>query len=123
MKKNINQKNLAGGEGTLSSILKNKENNLLRDSYVLISPENSKSQKLTLGNTILYPRCRARGHSHDDLEEIYYIIKGHGKMIIGDDEFEAGPGDSFYVPFGLFHSTINTSNTPMEIVWVTASKK
>ncbi len=120
---NINEMTPAEGKGTLSSLLKGKEDNVLRDSYILISPKNSKSGGLTLGHTIMYPHCRANGHSHDDLEEIYYIIKGNGKMIIGEDEFEASPGDAFYVSFGLFHSTVNTSNTPMEIVWVTAPKR
>lgn len=121
--KNINKMDIASGNGTLSSLLNNKEDNVLRDSYTLISPENSKSKNLTFGNTIVYPHCRAKGHSHDDLEEIYYIIKGNGKMIIDKDEFDANPGDAFYIDFGLFHSTINTSNIPMEIVWVTCKKK
>ena len=123
MKVNVNQVNVAEGKGTLSFLLKDNQDGVLRDSYVLIGPENSKSQTLTFGNTIIYPHCRANGHSHDDLEEIYYVIKGQGKMLIGNDEFEANAGDAFYVDFGLFHGTINTSNTPMEIVWVTACKK
>ena len=120
---NINEINPAEGKGTLSFLLKDKEDNVLRDSYILISPENSKSKNLTLGHTILYPHCRANGHSHDDREEIYYVIKGRGKMLIGNDEFEACSGDAFYIDFGLFHSTVNTSNIPMEIIWGTAPKR
>ena len=100
-------------------ILKKRESEILRDTYYLIDPERSPSENLTMGHTIIYPTGKTTGHAHDDMEEVYYILTGEGKMVVGDDEFTIKAGDAFYVPFGEFHVTYNTGIQPMSILWVT----
>jgi mannose-6-phosphate isomerase-like protein (cupin superfamily) len=99
--------------------VKNRESEILRDTYYLIDPESSPSKNLTMGYTVIYPTGKTTGHAHDDMEEVYYILSGRGKMVIGGDEFAIQAGDAFYVPFGQFHVTYNTGNQPLAMVWVT----
>lgn len=103
---------------SFKNLLEKKENNVLRDSFILISPENSTTETLTAGYTIVYPGSRTSGHSHPELEEIYHITKGKGIMKIDDQEFEVIAGDTFLVPFGPFHTTTNPFSEPLEYFWI-----
>ena len=103
--------------------VKNRESEILRDTYYLIDPESSPSKNLTMGYTVIYPTGKTTGHAHDDMEEVYYILSGRGKMVIGGDEFPIQAGDAFYVPFGQFHVTYNTGNQPLAMVWVTGKDR
>jgi mannose-6-phosphate isomerase-like protein (cupin superfamily) len=104
---------------SLRYAVKNREGETLRDTYFLIDPEKSPSRNLKMGYTIVYPTGKTTGHSHDDMEEVYFIVSGRGKMVIGNDEFPIQTGDAFYVPFGEFHTTYNTGIEPLKLLWVT----
>ena len=104
---------------SLRDVVKDRASEILRDTYYLVDTENSPSKNLTMGYTVIYPTGKTTGHAHDDMEEVYYILTGKGKMVIGDDEFPIQAGDAFYVPFGEFHVTYNTGNQPLAMVWVT----
>jgi mannose-6-phosphate isomerase-like protein (cupin superfamily) len=108
---------------SLRHVVKDRNSEILRDTYYLIDPENSPSKNLTMGYTVIYPTGKTTGHAHDDMEEVYYILTGKGKMVIGDDEFPIQSGDAFYVPFGKYHVTYNTGNQPLAMVWVTGKDK
>lgn len=98
---------------------KNRKQETLRDTYFLIDPENSPSKNLKMGFTTVYAEGKTTGHAHKDHEEIYYVIQGRGKMVVGDSEYEIKTGDALYVPFGLFHTTYNTGILPLQLLWVT----
>jgi mannose-6-phosphate isomerase-like protein (cupin superfamily) len=108
---------------SFEELLKTRPSNVLRDSFVLISPENSPTRTLTAGYTTIYPGCRTAGHSHAEYEEIYYITKGAGVMKVGDEEFQVRAGDCFLVPAGLFHATVNPHLEVMEYFWVISSNQ
>ena len=99
---------------------KERQQETLRDTYFLIDPENSPSKNLKMGLTVVYANGKTTGHSHPDHEEVYYVIQGKGKMVVGDAEYEIKTGDALYVPFGLFHTTYNTGILPLQLLWVTA---
>lgn len=106
-------------ERSLRHTVKDRQSEILRDTYFLIDPERSPSKNLKMGYTIVYPTGRTTGHAHDDMEEVYFVLSGKGKMVIGKDEFAIQTGDAFYVPFGEFHVTYNTGIQPLKILWVT----
>jgi len=116
---NVNDKQPDGDKRSLRYAVKNRESEILRDTYYLIDPEHSPSKNLTMGFTVIYPTGKTTGHAHSDMEEVYYILSGRGKMAIGEDEFPIKAGDALYVPFGEYHVTFNTGNEPMAMVWVT----
>lgn len=42
-------------------------------------------------------------HRHDDHESVGYLIEGRMKLVIGGEEFIAGPGSSWRHPVGVDH--------------------
>ena len=103
--------------------VKGREKTVLRDTYYLIDRESSPSRTLTMGQTTIYPTGSTTGHSHDDMEEVYYIMSGEGEMVVGEDRYPVKQGDALYVPPGEFHTTFQKGNQPLAVVWVTAKIK
>lgn len=66
-------------------------------------------RKLLVGNDILFLHVyRKKGlidpkHKHDDHETIAYLIKGRLRLVIGGQEFIAGPGTAWMHPRGVEH--------------------
>ncbi len=106
---------------SLRDRVKNRDKAVLRDTYYLINPEQKDcpSRRLTLGHTTIYPTGTTTGHSHDDMEEVYYVVFGKGTMIVGEDAYKIEQGDALYVPPGVFHTTKQAGNMPLIVVWVT----
>jgi len=107
------------GEYSLKKVLKLDEIRILRETYYLITPENSNSRRLSFGHTIVYPGGRTTGHVHPELEEIYFYIQGRGRMQIDENTFPVTEGDAVYIPPGSYHVTYNTGNIPMRFAWAT----
>jgi mannose-6-phosphate isomerase-like protein (cupin superfamily) len=107
---------------SFGSLLAGADSTVLRDSFILIPPEES-AAGLTAGYTVIYPGCRTSGHAHGEYEEIYHITKGKGTMKIGDEEFAVKAGDTYLVPFGLFHATLNPHLEVLEYFWVLSLKR
>ncbi len=106
---------------SLRDRVKKRDKAILRDTNYVIDPEDEgcESRRLTLGHTIIYPTGTTTGHSHDDMEEVYYVVMGKGVMVVGDDEYDIRQGDALYVPPGEFHTTKQRGNLPLIVVWVT----
>jgi mannose-6-phosphate isomerase-like protein (cupin superfamily) len=96
-----------------------RDKTVLRDTYYLVNKENSPTQRLTMGYTTIYPTGSTTGHTHEDMEETYFVISGKGLMVVGEDEFEIEQGDALYVPPGEFHTTYQRGNMPLVVLWVT----
>lgn len=118
---NINDCSPDNDKRSLRFQVKNRPESIFRDTYFMIDPETSPSHSLKLGQTIIYPTGMTTGHSHDDLEEVYYVVSGSGVMQVGDDEYPIHTGDAQYVPPGEFHTTRQTGNVPLVLIWVTCS--
>ena len=59
-------------------------------------------------------------HNHPGAEEIIFVISGHGEQMVEDEAGnpfvkQVGPGCTVYVPESRFHSTLNTSDAPMQL--------
>lgn len=106
---------------SLRARVSDRESNILRDTYYLIDSSNSPSKRLTMGHTTIYPTGTTTGHAHSDREEVYFVISGEGIMVIGDEQFPIKPGDGLYVPPGMYHTTIQTGNQPLVVLWVTGN--
>jgi len=104
---------------SLRARVKGRDKAVLRDTYFLVDPEKGPSRSLKMGYTTIYPTGTTTGHTHDDLEEVYFVISGEGVMVVGEDEFAIKPGDGLYVPPGVYHTTYQTGNIPLTVLWVT----
>jgi oxalate decarboxylase/phosphoglucose isomerase-like protein (cupin superfamily) len=54
---------------------------------------------------------------HDDEEEIYVILKGRARLVIGDEMQEVGPGDVAYVPRNYKHYMTCISDEKLEYLY------
>ncbi|MGI8424259.1 MAG: cupin domain-containing protein [Chloroflexota bacterium] len=63
---------------------------------------------------------RSDYHQHADAEQLYYVLRGSGQMIVDDEAYPIREGDVIYLPPGVRHRAVNDSDDWMEHVIVTA---
>jgi mannose-6-phosphate isomerase-like protein (cupin superfamily) len=107
------------GGSSFAALLREDGDNIRRDVFMLLNPEDCASGRLQSGITIIYPGCRTKGHSHADREEVYFFTKGRGVMEADGEKWEVTAGDAFYVYPGPFHVTHNPYDVPLEFFWIT----
>ena len=82
-----------------------------------VTPELTEGAGITFGEVVLQPGRGHDRHNHPESEEILYVLSGEGEQMLDDREpFEVKPGDTIYVPTGVFHSTKNTGWEPMRLL-------
>lgn len=62
-------------------------------SRQLLNPENSESKRVTITEVHLEKGACQPRHTHEFSEQIWYAVKGTGKLLLSDDqekEFKAG---------------------------------
>ena len=65
--------------------------------------DNTDLNNLVLSSTDLKPNKSTSGHEHPGQEEIYFFVKGSGKMEINDKVFDIVEGDTVLINDGDFH--------------------
>jgi mannose-6-phosphate isomerase-like protein (cupin superfamily) len=75
----------------------------------LLAHRNSCIRNQSLAEARLLPGARTTAHYHPRAEEIYYILEGTGRMQIGAELRDVGPGDAIAIPPGAIHQITNTS--------------
>ena len=55
-------------------------------------------------------------HVHDDSDEIFYVLRGHGKQLLRNEDgtdsiYDINPGDTVYLTKNRWHGTSNFSDT------------
>jgi oxalate decarboxylase/phosphoglucose isomerase-like protein (cupin superfamily) len=82
-----------------------------------VTPELPEGAGITFGEVVLQPGRGHDRHNHPESEEILYVLSGEGEQMLDDrDAFQVKPGDTIYVPTGVFHSTRNTGWEPMRLL-------
>jgi mannose-6-phosphate isomerase-like protein (cupin superfamily) len=66
--------------------------------------------------TELPPGTSVGVHRHGDDEEVYVIIRGHGRMLLDGETFDVGPGDVIRNVPGGTHGLANTGSEPLTMV-------
>ncbi|MGD0845260.1 MAG: cupin domain-containing protein [Geobacteraceae bacterium] len=57
-------------------------------------------------------------HTHEDAEEVIYILSGKGVSGLGETEEEMAKGDTMFVPRGAVHWFYNPFDEPVEMIFV-----
>jgi mannose-6-phosphate isomerase-like protein (cupin superfamily) len=84
----------------------------------LMAYRNSSCVGISLAEATLYPgKCTER-HHHPKTEEIYYILSGEGKILVGEDVSEIRAGDTVLMPPGTPHQTWNTGEDKLVFLCV-----
>lgn len=72
--------------------------------YVPLLDEENGCQAGCRTGLLMYTQLEyIQGGVHDD-QEGFYVLKGTGKAIVGENEFLLSPGVCFIVPPGLYHA-------------------
>jgi mannose-6-phosphate isomerase-like protein (cupin superfamily) len=82
----------------------------------LMHPSTHDSRAQSLAEAIVAPGATTRLHRHRQTEELYHITAGRGRMTLGVESFDVGPGDSLCIPPGTSHCIANTGTEPLHIL-------
>lgn len=89
-----------------------KDGSIIRE---LIHPAHHGSRNQSLAEATVPPGFLTERHRHASTEEIYHIISGTGRMVLGGEAFAVHPGDSILIPPGIPHQIQNTGSTPLRL--------
>ena len=82
----------------------------------LIDRTTSDVTQCSLAEELLPPGHAVTPHHHRQLEEIYYILEGHGTMEIAGELRPVGPGDAIAIPPGAVHQISNTGRETLKFL-------
>jgi mannose-6-phosphate isomerase-like protein (cupin superfamily) len=82
----------------------------------LMHPSTHGNHTQSLAEATVLPGVTTRLHRHHLSEELYHITAGRGRMTLGRESFEVGPGDSLCIPPGTPHCIANTGPEPLRIL-------
>jgi mannose-1-phosphate guanylyltransferase/mannose-6-phosphate isomerase len=79
-----------------------------------------KLDKIVMSHVSVKPGESVPPHVHDNEEQTYWIIKGIGKIRLGNEEYDVCGGQAVYIPLGTEHTIKNTGQEPLEYVFFAA---
>jgi mannose-6-phosphate isomerase-like protein (cupin superfamily) len=82
----------------------------------LLRAGDSQSGIRFVHDDIIQPGSSIGEHEHIGEEELYYILEGHGTMILDGEPLPIGPGDVSLVRSGHTHGLINTGDHDMRLL-------
>lgn len=86
---------------------------------ILHERDMSPTKTLAAGIVILPPGIeQPKLSTHPDSEEVYFIVKGHGKFYLGDEVYDVEAGSAIFVAPGTKHRAANTGDEDMQLYYV-----
>lgn len=78
------------------------------------------SKKISMGLVVIPARREGGLHIHKrNVEELWYIISGKGKVQLGNKrKYNIKQGDIVYGPGGVSHQLINTGSRRLKALWI-----
>ena len=81
----------------------------LNNRFVVLADGTETDNEYSLVYGLIDPTGTPPAHVHDREDEVFYVLRGEGRVLVGDQEWTGGPGDLFYLPRGLAHLPIATT--------------
>ena len=91
-----------------------------RHHKMIVRPENLGSKNMCLGVVEFAPNHHATANTHEESEEILYILSGHGEMYLNGKPEPIRPGTCVLIPPNVEHSVNNTGDEVLRAVFVFA---
>jgi quercetin dioxygenase-like cupin family protein len=90
-------------------------------SRQLLNPDNSESRRVTITEVHLEPGASQPRHTHDASEQIWYALRGSGKLLLADGQEKAfSAGDVVRFADRDVHGLLNDGGTEFVYLSVTA---
>jgi mannose-6-phosphate isomerase-like protein (cupin superfamily) len=77
-------------------------------SHILLHEGDVPGARLTVTWVDVAPGSGQRPHEHAP-EQVYVVVRGRGRMRVGDDERAVDEGDVIFIPPGVVHGIENAS--------------
>ena len=90
-----------------------KDGSIIRE---LIHPRGIEASAQSLAEATVLPGSKTALHVHLTSQEIYHVTKGRGTMVLGDESFGIGPGDSVLIPPGTPHSLAQSGGEELVVL-------
>lgn len=87
-----------------------------RTTSITVSPEMG-STDLSFWTTEIPPGSGILVHRHERTEEILFVHKGSGALLLGDERINVQEGSTIYVPRGTYHGLVNESDDDIVIAF------
>ncbi|MFC1541440.1 cupin domain-containing protein [Candidatus Latescibacterota bacterium] len=81
----------------------------------ILGSENFKTNWEYIDHVLLPPGTSIGYHQLNATEEVYYILKGHGRVTVNDYTFDASPYEAYPCTLHDSHGIYNNTNTDMEL--------
>ena len=59
-----------------------------------------------------------RVHVHNDIEQVYIVLRGKGIVQVGGEEAEVKAGDAIFLPAKVPHGFVNTGDKPAVLLLI-----
>lgn len=82
----------------------------------LLHPSASPVRNQSLAEAVVEAGGRTLLHRHRRTEEIYHVTAGSGIVVLRDERFAIGPGDSVLIPPGTAHCVEADAAGPLVIL-------
>lgn len=82
----------------------------------LMHPAVHGNRNQSFAEAVVAPGQTTALHRHGKSEELYHITAGYGRMSLGNEQFDVGPGDTVCIPPGTPHCIANTGTGPLRIL-------
>lgn len=89
-----------------------------REVTIMLGCDRLKSDRLTIGKTVVPPMTEMVPHVHEIMEEVIYITKGCGEAIVGGELEKLEEDTVVLFPIGVEHVVKNTGRNPLEFIFV-----
>ena len=90
-------------------------------SCQLLSPENCRSERVTITRVTVSPGARNPPHRHERAEQVWVALHGNGRVLLGDGKtMPFAGGDVVRFEDNEFHGFENTGNVEFEYLSVTS---
>jgi mannose-6-phosphate isomerase-like protein (cupin superfamily) len=83
---------------------------------VLLDTTGLGQGRISLAMETLRPGQRTVPHWHEELEEIYYILQGRGRMVIAEELQDVRAGDAILIRVRAVHCLHNTGDQDLVLL-------
>jgi mannose-6-phosphate isomerase-like protein (cupin superfamily) len=78
------------------------------------------SQLFGVERSLYFPSGKSPIHAEGHSEEIIYFRQGKGKVLLGQEYVDVGPGSAVAIPGGVAHHVVNTGEDILEHILISA---
>ncbi|HEY0430940.1 MAG TPA: cupin domain-containing protein [Pyrinomonadaceae bacterium] len=73
-------------------------------------------ERVMVGLNCLESGQTQKTHAHEGADKFYFVLEGHGKFVVGDEEREAAAGMLVVAPSGIPHGVSNNASERLSLL-------